>query len=85
VLATEHFLDLAGIDGVREILEATCEIVGDRLASLGPLHQDGEILGATLERFAQIAIFFKTPATLKQLLGRRLVLPEVGCGYALFD
>jgi hypothetical protein len=85
VLAAEHLLGLAGVDGFGKILEAAGKIVGHRLASLSPLHQDCEILGATLERFAQIAIFFKTPATLKQLLRGRLVLPEVGRGYALFD
>ena len=39
VLAAEHLLGLAGVDFARKIVEAAAEIVGDRLARLGPFDE----------------------------------------------
>ena len=61
------------------------EIVGHRLALLGPLGEHGQIVEPALQRFAEIAVFLEPPAALQQLLRGRLVLPEIRGADALFD
>jgi hypothetical protein len=85
VLAAEHLLRLSGVNLARELLEGAGQIVGDRLAGLGPLHEHVEVVQAAGERLPQLAVFFQAAAALQELLGRRLILPEVGGGNALFD
>ena len=77
VLAAEHLLGLAGVDHGRELVEPAGEIVQHRLPAFGPFDEDGEILGAALQRVAQVAILFEPAAALQQFLRARLVLPEV--------
>jgi hypothetical protein len=85
VLSPEHLLGLAGVDRIREIVEAAREIVGNRLPCLGPLDEHREIVCSTTERFAQITVLFQTPPALQQFLRGRLILPEVRLGYTLFN
>ncbi len=85
VLAAEHLLGLAGVDLRGELVEPAGEVVGDRLARFGPFDEHGEVVGAAPQRFAEIAVLFEAAAALQQLLGGRLILPEVRIGDALFD
>jgi hypothetical protein len=85
VLAAQHFLGFARFDLRRQLVERPAQVVSDRLTRLRPLHEHREIVGATAERLAQLAVFFQAAAALQELLGRRLILPEVGGGNALFD
>jgi len=84
VLAAEHLLGLASVDGGGQIVEPAREVVGDWLPRFGPLDQHSEIFGTAAKRFAEIAIFFQAPPPLEQLLCAGLVLPEVGIGDAFF-
>jgi hypothetical protein len=85
VLASEHLLRLACLDFSREIVERAGQIVADRLAGPRPFDQYGQVVDAPAERFAEAAILLEAAPALKQLLGRRLVLPEIWRGYTLFD
>ena len=85
VLAAEHLLDLARVDFLREILEPARHVVADGLPLLRPFEEDAEVVGAPFQRIAELTILFETAAALQQLLGGRLVLPEVRVRNALFD
>jgi hypothetical protein len=85
VLAAEHLLGLAGVDLRGEVLERAAQVVGHRLAGLGPLDQDGKVVDAPLQSFAEVAIFFEAAAPLEQLLRAGLVFPEIRVSDALFD
>jgi len=78
VLAAEHLLDLALLHLGAERVEAAGQVVGDGLALIGPLEEHGEVVGATLERLAQLVVFLQAAAALQRLLRRGLVLPEIG-------
>jgi hypothetical protein len=78
VLAAEHLLRLAGIDFFRELVERAAEVVEHRLSRLGPLREHGQVLLALAQRFGQGAVLLEPPPALEQLLGGRLVLPEIG-------
>jgi hypothetical protein len=82
VLATEHFLDLAGLHFLIERLERLAELGINGLARVGPLNQHGKIVALFLERQAQIAILLDATAPLQDFLGFSLVFPEVGGGGA---
>jgi len=84
VLAAEHLLCLARINGGREILETLRQIVADRLSGFGPLDEDGEVVSPSFQGCAEIAVLLQAPAALEQFLRRPLVLPEVRIRYALF-
>ncbi len=84
VLSAEHLLGLAGVHFLRKIVEALGKIFEDRLAGLRPLDQDTQVLGATPERLAQVLVVFEAPSPLQQLLGGRLVLPEIRSRNTLF-
>jgi hypothetical protein len=84
VLAAEHLLGLAGFDLRGQLVEPFRQIGGDVLARLRPFDQDGQIVGAALQRLAQRDVRFERLAPLQNLLRRRLVLPEVGVGGLLF-
>ena len=84
VLAAEHLLRFASFDFRAEIVEPAHQIVDDRLARLRPFDEDGEIVGAALQRFAEIDVALECLAALEDLLRRRLVLPEIGIGRLLF-
>jgi hypothetical protein len=84
VLAAEHLLRLAGIHRGRQVVEAASQIVSDRLACFRPLDENGQIVGATAERFAEIAILFQAAPALQEFLRRGLILPEVRIRDAFF-
>jgi hypothetical protein len=85
VLPAEHLLGLAHLDLAGERLERLGELRLRRLPLARPLDQDPEILDAPAKRFAQLAVFLQPPAALQQLLGGRLVFPEIGRGEARLD
>jgi hypothetical protein len=85
VLAAEHLLGLARVDFPGEVVQALGEIVDDRFSRLRPFDQDAEIVGAPTQRVAQVLIVLEPAAALQQLLGGRLVLPEVRSRDAVFD
>ena len=85
VLAAEHLLGLAGLDLGGEVVEPAREVVGNRLARVGPLDQHGEVLDAPVQRGAEVAILFQAAAALEELLRPDLILPEVRVGDARFD
>jgi hypothetical protein len=85
VRAAEHLFDLASLDFLFEHVERRAELGVDRLARLRPLDEHGEIVAALLERLNQIAILLEPAAPLQNLLGVRLVFPEVGRGRARFE
>jgi len=49
VLAAEHLLDLSRLDLLIEGLEGACELGVDRLARIGPLDEDREVVALLLE------------------------------------
>src|SRR5262249_4768956 len=55
------------------------------LASFGPFNEHGQIVALLSQRFDQIAILFKTPATLQDSLGLGLIFPEVWRSGARFQ
>jgi hypothetical protein len=77
VLAAEHLLDLAGLDLGGEAGQSLLELVADRLPAFGPFDQNGEIVGPTLERQAEIPLLFEAAPPLEELLRGGLVFPEV--------
>jgi len=84
VFPAEHFLRLAGIHDRREIVETTCEVLGDRFAGFGPLDQDCEIVHAPRQRQPQVAILLETSTALQRTLRGVLILPETRISDALF-
>jgi hypothetical protein len=48
VLAAEHLLRLAGFDFGSQFVEPRGQIIGDRLTSLRPFREDGEVVDAPL-------------------------------------
>jgi hypothetical protein len=84
VLPAEHLLRLAGVYLAGEFVERAAEIVGNRLAGFGPFHQHVEIVQASAERRAQLAILFEPAAPLHDLLRLGLIFPEVRSGDAFF-
>jgi hypothetical protein len=85
VLAAEHLLRLARIDLLRELVQAATEIVGHGLSGFRPFHEHRQVVGALLQGSAEGLILFEPAPPLQQLLGRRLVLPEIRLGDTLFD
>jgi hypothetical protein len=85
VLAAEHLLGFARIDLRLEVVERAREIVADRLPRLRPFDEDAEIVNASLEAAAQIAVFLETAPPLQELLRPLLVFPEIRVCDALFD
>jgi hypothetical protein len=85
VLASEHLLDLGGLNLLIEGLERLSELGVDRLPRLGPLEQDGEIVALLPQRDDQIAILLQAAAALQYLLRVGLVFPEIGRGGARLE
>jgi hypothetical protein len=83
VLPSEHLFRLARLDFAAELIERAREIVENRLARLGPLDEDAQILDAALQRLAQVAVVLEPAPALQELLRRRLVFPEIGISGAL--
>jgi hypothetical protein len=77
VLAAEHLLDLAGVDFGRKRLEAPLDVALDLLALLEPLHEHGEVVGSAAQRLDEREVVLQPAAPLEDLLGLRLILPEV--------
>jgi hypothetical protein len=84
VLAAEHLLRLTGVDFGRQPVERAPEIVGDRLPRLGPFREDRQVLQPRVERVPELEIFLEAAAALQELLGRRLILPEIREGDFFF-
>jgi hypothetical protein len=82
VLAAEHLLDLARLDLLIEGVEGDGELGVDRLARLGPLDEDGEVVALLPQRQDQIAILLEAAAALLDFLRFSLVFPEIGRGGA---
>jgi hypothetical protein len=80
VLAAEHLLDLAGLHLAVERVERLGELRVDGLACLRPLDEDAEVVALLLQRRDQIAVLFEAAPALQDLLGFRLVAPEIGSG-----
>jgi hypothetical protein len=85
VLAAEHLLRLASVDLCGKLVERAFEVVGDRLAGLGPFDENREVVDTPPQRVAEVAIVLESPAALKEFLRGGLILPEVGIGYSRFD
>src|SRR5262249_23785147 len=85
VLATEHFLDFGSLHFLVERVERLSELGINLLASFGPFNEHGQIVALLSQRFDQIAILFKTPATLQDSLGLGLIFPEVWRSGARFQ
>jgi hypothetical protein len=84
VLAAEHLLRLARLDGGRELVEGSPQVVGDRLPHARPFDQDVQVLEPAAQRVAQVTLLLEPAAALQNFLRTGLVLPEVGGGDALF-
>jgi len=85
VLAAEHFLDLCRLHFAIEGIERLREFRIDRLAGLGPLDQDGQVVTLFLEREHQVAVLLETPPALQDFLRFELVFPEIGRGGARLE
>jgi len=85
VLAAEHLLDLAGLHLLVERLEPAGELGVDRLARIGPLDEDGEVVALLLEGQDEVAILLEAAASLLDFLRFSLILPELGRGGAGFE
>jgi hypothetical protein len=85
VLAAEHLLDLARLDLLIEGLEGARELGVDRLARIGPLDEDSEVVALLLERQDEIAILLEAAAPLLDFLRFSLIFPEIGRGGAGFE
>jgi hypothetical protein len=85
VLAAEHLFRLGRFDLDLELVERTREIGRDVFARARPLDENRQVLPATLQRIAQLAVFLEPPLALEDLLGLGLVVPEVRGGNALLD
>jgi len=84
VFSAEHLLGLAGIDLGRELVERSTQVVDDRLPGFRPLGEYCQIVGAPPQRVAELPVVLEPAPSLKQLLRRPLVLPEVRLRDALF-
>jgi hypothetical protein len=82
VLAPEHFLDLAGLDFLVELVERPAELGIDRLAEVRPLEEHAQIVAAFPQRPHQIAILFDAPPALQDFLRFGLIFPEFRGGGA---
>jgi hypothetical protein len=85
VLAAEHFLDLAGLHLQIEAFERLRELGIHRLARLGPLDEDGEVVALFLEGQDEIAILLEPAAALQDFLRFGLIFPEVWRGGARLE
>jgi hypothetical protein len=84
VFPAEHLFRFGGIHAGGQIVERAAQIVGDGLPRPGPLDEDGDVVQPPGERSAQLEILFEPPAPLQELLGGRLILPEIRLRDAFF-
>jgi hypothetical protein len=85
MLATQHFLDLRGLDFDVERLEPLSKFGVHGLALLRPFPQDRQILALPSERCDELAILFEPAAALQDFLRFGLVFPEIGRGGARLE
>ena len=78
VLTTEHFLDFASIYLNLKIIETGSKIASHIFTLVHPFEQNRKIVAALTQRFREIEIVLKTPATLQDLLSRCLITPKIG-------
>jgi hypothetical protein len=85
VLAAEHLLDFTALHGLVEQVQCLAELDFDRLAGLSPFAEHRKVFVLLLERRDEVAVLFKPPAVLQDLLCFCLVFPEIGRGGARFE
>ena len=85
MLATEHLLDLGGLDLGLEVVERRREIAANILALGGPFDQDVKVVVPPLERQREVVILLETSTTTEYLLGSLGVVPKPGVRSALFE
>jgi hypothetical protein len=78
VLTAEHFLDFAGLHFLIEDVEPLREVPFHGFSGCHPLGKNLQIVALAAQREHKVAILFHPAAALEDLLGLRLVLPEVG-------
>jgi hypothetical protein len=85
VRSAEHLLDLARLHLLVECFEALRELTVDRFAGLRPFDEDRQVVAPLPERRDEVEILLDTPAALQNLLGFRLIFPEVRRGGSRLD
>jgi hypothetical protein len=85
MLAAQHLAGLRLLDVRLELVEPLGEIAVNRLTGLGPLDEDAEVVGATLEGLTGRQLFIEAATALQQLLRLAGIFPEIGVGNAAFD
>jgi hypothetical protein len=85
VRSAEHLLDLAGLHLLVECFERLRELAVHRFTGLGPFHENGQVVAALPEGCNEVEILLDAPAALQNLLGFRLIFPEVWRGGARLD
>ena len=74
----QHLLDFAGLHFLVEDVEALGELPFYGFTGLHPLGQHVEVVALAAQREHQVTILLHAAAALEDLLGLRLVLPEIG-------
>jgi hypothetical protein len=85
VLAAQHLAGLGLLDVRLKVVQTFGEIVVNRLTGLGPLDEDAEVVGATLQGLTGGQLFVEAATALQQLLRLGGILPEIGVGDATLD
>jgi hypothetical protein len=85
MLAAQHLAGLGLLDVRLELVEPLGEIAVNRLTGLGPLDEDAEVVGATLEGLTGRQLFIEAATALQQLLRLAGIFPEIGVGNAALD
>ena len=75
------FWNSACSDQRLESVEGVLQVLADVLAALHPFHEDPGVVLLGLEALQQVEVGLDALAPLHDLLGRRLVLPEVAVGH----
>jgi hypothetical protein len=85
VLAAEHLLDFAGLDGYVQGIEPLLELGVNLFSRFRELEQHRQVVGLLLERRDQVAVLLQTAAALLDSLGFGRVFPEIGIEGALIE
>ena len=85
VLATEHFLDLAGLHFLIERIKGLAELSVDGFSSLRPFDEHRQIVALLFQRSNEIELLLQPATALQNLLGFGLVFPEIRRGGARLE
>ncbi len=85
MLAAQHLLELRRLDHRLEGGERALELLFDVLPRLQPLQEDEGVVLLPLQASQEVAVGLDPLAALQDLLGRLLVLPEVGPRHLLLE